>query len=60
MERIVKKEAKEQRVPLVMEPSLLQRIDTYRFGLRIGSRSEAIRQLIKAGLEKEMPAPAGN
>lgn len=55
----MKKEAKEERVPLVMEPSLLQRIDTFRFGHRIGSRSEAIRQLIKTGLEKEMPAPAG-
>lgn len=57
----MKKEPKEERVPLVMEPSLLERIDAYRFGLRIGSRSEAIRRLIKAGLEgKEMPAPAGN
>ena len=56
----MKKEQKEQRVPMVMEPSLLQQIETYRFGKRIGSRSEAIRQLIKSGLEKEMPAPAGN
>ncbi|WLR94218.1 hypothetical protein [Shinella zoogloeoides] len=55
----MEKEPKEERVPMVMEASLLQRIEAYRFGKRIGSRSEAIRQLIKVGLEKEMPAPAG-
>lgn len=54
----MKKEAKEQRVPMVMEPSLLEKIEEYQFGKRLSSRSEAIRQLIKSGLEKEMPAPA--
>lgn len=48
----MKREAKEQRVPLVMEPSLVHRIDTYRFSKRISSRSEAIRLLIKEGLSK--------
>lgn len=55
----MKKEPKEQRVPMVMEPSLLQKIETYRFAERIASRSEAIRRLIKSGLSKEMPASAG-
>lgn len=56
----MQKEAKELRIPMVMEPSLLRKIEDYQFGKRLSSRSEAIRQLIKSGLEKEMPAPAGN
>lgn len=55
----MEREAKEQRVPLMMEASLLDRIDTYRFDRRIGSRAEAIRNLIKDGLNMEMPAQAG-
>lgn len=57
----MQKEAKEARIPLMMEPSLVERIDTYRFANRIGSRAEAVRKLIREALEgKEMPAPAGN
>jgi metal-responsive CopG/Arc/MetJ family transcriptional regulator len=52
----VQKEMKEQRVPLMMEASLLQQIDTYRFTNRIGSRGEAMRRLLKEALEKEKPA----
>jgi metal-responsive CopG/Arc/MetJ family transcriptional regulator len=40
------------KIILVMEDTLLTRIDDYRFENRINSRSEAIRQLIEAGLEK--------
>ena len=56
----MQKEAKEARIPLMMEPSLVERIDTYRFANRIGSRAEAVRKLVREALEeKEMPAPAG-
>lgn len=33
-----------------MEDDLIKRVDDYRFENRINSRSEAIRQLIEAGL----------
>jgi len=56
----VQKEAKDLRIPMVMEPSLLRKIEDYQFGKRLSSRSEAIRQLIRSGLEKEMPAAAGS
>jgi metal-responsive CopG/Arc/MetJ family transcriptional regulator len=39
------------KIILVMEDALLTRIDDYRFDNRINSRSEAIRQLIEAGLD---------
>lgn len=38
------------KIILVMEDTLITRIDDYRFENRINSRSEAIRQLIEAGL----------
>lgn len=59
LEKSMQKESKDARIPLMMEPSLVERIDTFRFGNRIATRAEAVRQLIKAGLEKEMPAQAG-
>ena len=55
----MKKEPKDERVPIVMEASLLDQIDDYRLAHKIWSRSEAIRGLVKIGLGKEMPAPAG-
>jgi len=39
------------KIILVMEDDLLKRIDDYRFENRVNSRSEAIRQLIEAGIE---------
>lgn len=39
------------KIILVMEENLLTRIDDFRFENRVNSRSEAIRQLIEAGLE---------
>lgn len=47
------KEGKEQRIALMMEPSLAERIDDFRFVRRIGSRAEAIRQLVETGLTAE-------
>lgn len=55
----MQKEPTDQRVPLMMEASLLDQIDAYRLSKRIWSRAEAIRNLIRGGLEKEMPAAAG-
>ncbi len=56
----MQKEPKEARIPLMMEPSLVDAIDTYRFSNRIGSRAEAVRRLVRESLEsKGMPAPAG-
>jgi metal-responsive CopG/Arc/MetJ family transcriptional regulator len=39
------------KIILVMEDDLLTRIDDFRFGNRINSRSEAIRRLIEEGLK---------
>ncbi len=55
----MQKEPTDQRVPLMMEASLLDQIDTYRLSKKIWSRAEAIRNLIRAGLEKEIPAATG-
>ncbi|MBY3332506.1 hypothetical protein HFN98_18015 [Rhizobium laguerreae] len=55
----MRKEPTDQRVPLMMEASLLNQIDDYRLSKKIWSRAGAIRSLIRGGLEKEMPAPAG-
>jgi metal-responsive CopG/Arc/MetJ family transcriptional regulator len=54
-----RREPTDQRVPLMMEASLLDQIDAYRLSKKIWSRAEAIRHLIRGGLEKEMPAAAG-
>ena len=47
--------SKKPQILLVVEEELLGQIDDYRFDNRIGSRSEAVRQLIKAGLKKKLP-----
>ncbi|MGV8830441.1 MAG: hypothetical protein ACOH2N_00575 [Devosia sp.] len=47
-------ELKSERLQIVVEPSVLDRIDDFRFGHRIGSRSEATRQLLIRGLEAEI------
>lgn len=39
------------KIILVMEEELIERIDDFRFGNRINSRSEAIRRLIEEGLK---------
>ena len=48
--------SKKPQILFVVEEELLEQIDDYRFDNRIGSRSEAVRQLIKAGLKKMPPA----
>ena len=45
--------SKKPQILLVVEEELLEQIDDYRFDNRISSRSEAVRQLIKAGLKKK-------
>lgn len=46
-------ELKTDRLQIVVEPSVLDRIDDFRFSRRIGSRSEATRRLLIKGLEAE-------
>jgi len=40
------------RILLTVDAELLERIDDFRFGNRIGTRSEAIRRLIDEALSK--------
>jgi metal-responsive CopG/Arc/MetJ family transcriptional regulator len=44
-------EPKDQRVPVMMSQSELKAIDDWSFEQRIRSRGEAIRRLIKMGLD---------
>ncbi len=44
-------EVKNQRVTTMMTPSEAEAIDDWRFARRIGSRGEAIRQLVALGLK---------
>lgn len=44
------KEGLTSKIQIMIEPSLLRRLDDWRFANRIGSRSSAMRQLIKRGL----------
>jgi len=59
MENRLDKEPKELRIPLMMEASLLEQIDQFRLTYKIWSRGEAIRKLVREGLQKEIPAPTG-
>lgn len=43
------------KILLILEDELLARIEDYRFGNRISSRSEAIRRLIEEGLKAAVP-----
>ena len=40
---------------ITFDNDLIEQIDDYRFDNRLDSRSEAVRQLIKAGLKKKTP-----
>lgn len=53
------KERKEQRIALMMEPTLADQIDTYRFANRIATRAEAMRKLIKEALETKTATEQG-
>lgn len=46
----MKNEGREARVTIAFTPEELEALDGWRFGRRIASRSEAIRQLIARGL----------
>jgi hypothetical protein len=45
------KPKKEQRIPVMMTAEEVKAVDDWRFANRIGSRSEAIRQLVTLGLK---------
>lgn len=44
-------ELKDQRISVMLTPSELKAIDDWSFDQRIRSRGEAVRRLVKAGLE---------
>ncbi len=44
-------ERKSFRLNMLLEPGELEELDNYRYSARIPSRAEAIRQLIRLGLE---------
>lgn len=46
---------KKPKIIFVMEDDLIKRVDDFRFDNRINSRSEAVRQLIEAGLVTSKP-----
>ncbi|MFK0163933.1 hypothetical protein [Rhizobium sp. NPDC090279] len=39
------------RVPMMMEPTMVEKIDDWSFAKRIRTRAEAIRQLVEVGME---------
>lgn len=45
------REKKTVRLHVLLEPTELEEVDAYRYGARIPTRAEAIRQLLKLGLE---------
>ncbi|MCF3642998.1 ribbon-helix-helix domain-containing protein [Rhizobium sp. TRM95111] len=44
---------KTERVPIMFDPSLLQKLDDYSFQNRIRTRAEAVRRLVAKGIEQE-------
>lgn len=46
-------ELKTERLQIVIEPSVMKRIDDFRFGNRINSRSEAVRVLMLKALQEK-------
>ncbi len=46
------------KILITFDDDLLTRIDDFRFGNRINSRSEAIRRLIEEGLKASVPPKA--
>lgn len=47
----MKREARTERFQLMMEPSLVKRVDDWRYANRVTSRALAIRRLLDAGLD---------
>lgn len=52
-------EAKTERFQLAVSADWIRKVDDWRFANRIASRATAIRELVERGMEKEMPASAG-
>lgn len=48
----MKKEALTDKVQIMIEPSLIRRIDDWRFENRVSSRSSAMRKLLEAALDQ--------
>jgi metal-responsive CopG/Arc/MetJ family transcriptional regulator len=48
-------EAKTVKFQMMLEPSIAEAVDDWSFTNRVRTRAEAIRRLIKAGLETENP-----
>ena len=46
-------EARTERVTMMMEKSLVERVDDYRFAARKGSRASAMRSLLETALNSE-------
>lgn len=51
-------ELKTERFQIMVEPSVVRRIEDFRFGNRIASRSEAARRLLLLGLAEQEKAEA--
>lgn len=49
-------EKKTERMIVVLSPSELEELDNWRFKNHIASRSEAVRQLIKNGINQPPPS----
>lgn len=58
-DRDMENELKTERFQLILPPSLREKIREWRFAHRISSESEAIRQLIEAGMEALEKQSAG-
>lgn len=50
-------ELKDFRMPVMVSKSLVERIDTFRFANRIGTRAKAVRTLVEMALEKSEAQP---
>lgn len=59
MEFDMANEARDVKFQLMVSPSELTRIEEYRWGRRLESKAEAMRQLIAKGLEAEAEAKEG-
>ncbi len=49
------RELKSECFNMMIEPSAMNAIDDWRFSNRVGSRAEAIRQLIRIGISASQP-----
>ena len=50
---MAKKPQEPERIAIPMDPELVALIDEYRWANRLPSRAEAIRQLVRKGLQKD-------